>query len=276
MNHAQPETFALGVSDFGATDPLINAQRIINSGMDFIEPGLAKIAALQHDDFATAAAGIKASQIRVQSVNWFLPPTLKVTGPDVDETMSRQFLELALGRAETLGAKAVVFGSPGSRSLPAGFSPQTGRQQMVAFCQLCSDIIRDHGWGMKIAVEHVNHTETNFLNTFAQSLAIVREVNRPQIGLAADFYHFAMASESTDIMLDAADLICAVQLANPADRRFPQPDDEIPGMEQFFRRLIDVGYQGGISVEATSGSDLEADCRGAAQFLRKLIRGIVS
>lgn len=259
--------FALGVSDFSTSDPLENAEKIISCGMNFIEPGLAKIAAMTHSDFSSAATRIQENEIRVQSANWFLPPELKVTGPEANENASRKFLEHALARAATLGAKAIVFGSPGSRSIPDGFSTSKGRQQMITFCRLCSDVIRENEWQLKIAVEHVNHTETNFINTFTQALSVVREIDRPEIGLAADFYHFAMENEPMDIMLDAAELICAVQLADPNGRCFPKPGAKIPGLETFFKNLVEIGYQGGVSVEATVGEDLETDCRGAVQRL---------
>jgi len=262
-------TFVLGVSDFSGSEPLINAQTIVASGMDFIEPGLAKIAALSAEDFENACQRMETQRIRVQSVNWFLPPEIKVTGPDVDSAKCRAFLEHALARAVTLGANAVVFGSPGSRSLPDGFSETEGRRQMISFCRLCSDVIRENDWRIKIAVEHVNHTETNFINTFTQALSVVREVDRPEIGIAADFYHFTMENESMDVMLEAGDLICAVQLANPEGRCFPKPGAKIPGLDEFFAKLAEIGYAGGVSVEATVGDDIEVECRGAVQRLRE-------
>jgi sugar phosphate isomerase/epimerase len=175
-----------------------------------------------------------------------------------------------LQRAEELGAKAIVFGSPGSRSIPDGFSVGKAREQMITFCRLCSDVIREHSLGMRIAVEHVNHTETNHINTFAQALDLVREIDRPEIGLAADSYHFAMEDEDSQIMLEAADLICAVQVADPRDRCFPVREDEVPGLRKFLGELADIGYQGGVSVEANLRGDLEVDCRKALEALKAL------
>ena len=263
--------FALGVSDFSTSEPLLNAERIIACGMDFIEPGLAKIATMPQQNFEDEVGRLRSKSIRVQSVNWFLPGELKVTGPRVDDASSLRFLECALARAAQLGASAVVFGSPNSRTLPDGFSAVTGREQMISFCRLCSDVIREHGWEIKIAVEHVNHTETNFVNTFAQALSIVREVDRHEIGLAADFYHFAIEREPLEIMLDAADLICAVQLANPEGRCFPKPGAEIGMLDQFFQNLADINYRGGVSVEANVGENLESDCRGAVERLNSIL-----
>ena len=136
-------SFAIGLSDFSTSEPLLNAETIVASGMDFIEPGLAKVAAMSSEEFENARERIERHQIRVPSVNWFLPPDIKVTGPDADDTRCRLFLNHALARATTLGAQSVVFGSPGSRTLPKGFPADQGRQQMIAFCRMCSEVIRE-------------------------------------------------------------------------------------------------------------------------------------
>lgn len=264
------QNWIFGVSDFSTTEPLINAGTIIESGLDFIEPGLAKAAALSHDEFEMAARRIKDAGIKVQSMNWFLPPELKIVGPDVSHAASRRFLEKALQRADHLDATAIVLGSPGSRSIPAGFSEAKARDQLIAFLNLAADLISEAQYGLKIAVEHVNHTETNHINTFAQALDLVIEVDSPVIGLAADFYHFAMENESTDIMLEANDLIHAVQLADPNGRCFPDSNKTIPGIDGFFENLAEIDYHGGISVEATVTGSLKSDCEAAARFFRTL------
>lgn len=263
--------FLLGVSDFSTTEPLLNAEQIIGSGFDFIEPGLAKVAAMPEAEFKLASARLKQNDICVRSVNWFLPADLKVVGPQVDLIKCRQFLERALSRAVELGAAAVVFGSPNSRSIPDGFSASDAREQVIDFCQLCATVISENRWPIKIAVEHVNHTETNCMNTFAQALSLVREVDRAEIGLAADFYHFAIENEPLDIMLEAKDLICAVQLADPSDRCFPKPGVEINGLDEFLKNLVEIGYAGGVSIEANVRQDLATDCHSAAICLRTLI-----
>ena len=141
---------------------------------------------------------------------------------------------------------------------------------MIEFCRLCSDVIRERNWDLKIAVEHVNHTETNFINTFAEALAIVKEIDRDEVGLAADFYHFAMENEPIDVMLEAGQFICAVQVADPSGRCFPKPNAEIPGMNEFFENLAKINYAGGVAVEANVVGDLESDCRQAVERLSSL------
>ena len=268
QNPATTHRFLFGVSDFSTSEPLINAEKIVASGMDFIEPGLAKIAAMSEPDFNNAVERIHSANIRVLSANWFLPGELLVTGPDADIEECRPFVELAFKRATTLGAEAIVFGSPGSRNVPPGYDPQNARVQMIDFCQMCSEVICQNDWQLKVAVEHVNHTETNFINTFGQALSLVREVDRKEIGLAADFYHFAIENEPLDILLDAGDLVCAVQIADPQGRTFPKPNTSIPGLKSFMQLLARINYSGGVSVEATVGDDLEFDCREALKCLK--------
>lgn len=273
-NQANWRPFALGVSDFMTSEPLVNAADIVAAGMDFIEPGLAKIETMPEDVFQDVSDRIKRQAIQVRSANWFLPPTIKVTGPDVDETKSRNFLENALGRAASLNATTVVFGSPGSRSVPVGFSHHKAMDQMLTFCRLCSEIIREKSFDIRIAVEHVNHTETNLINTFSEAMKLVRTVDRREIGLAADFYHFEMENESTDILADAANLVCAVQLADPAGRRFPQPGQNIARLDRFFEQLINIGYDGGVSIEANPTDQLASDCRGAVEHITTVLNGL--
>jgi D-psicose/D-tagatose/L-ribulose 3-epimerase len=272
MTPSVSSLWQFGISDFSTSEPLQNGELIKTSGFDFIEPGLAKASAMPEAEFLAAAERLRKADVPVLSANWFLPPTLKVVGPEVDDDQSRSFLELALGRADHLGARAVVFGSPGSRSIPVGWAELEARAQMIRFCRLAAEVIKEGGWDLRIAVEHVNHTETNFLNTFAETLAITREIDRPEIGLAADFYHFAMEGEATDVMREAADLICAVQLADPAGRSFPKPGAEIPGIVPFFEHLMGIGYRGGVSVEATVGLNLAQECLGAVEFFEKHCR----
>ena len=120
-SNAHGAAWSFGVSDFDATEPLQNAELIVGAGMDFIEAGLAKAAAMSDADFDAAAERIAANDITVRSMNWLLPGTLKVTGPDVSLDRCREFLEHAFGRANRLGAQAVVFGSPPARNISDGF-----------------------------------------------------------------------------------------------------------------------------------------------------------
>ena len=79
---------------------------------------------------------------------------------------------------------------------------------------------------------------------------------------------------STDILADAANLVCAVQLADPAGRRFPQPGQNIARLDRFFEQLINIGYDGGVSIEANPTDQLASDCRGAVEHITTVLNGL--
>ena len=261
----------IGVSDFSITEPLMNAETIIGAGFDFIEPGLAKAVALPEKEFEAARKRIQENGIRVQSMNWFLPPDIKITGPQVDPARITDFLEVAFSRASSLGARAIVLGSPGSRNVPEGYPLDQALDQVAGFLNSCADVISANGYSLTIALEHVNFTETNILRLLSQTIKLAKLVDRQEIGVAIDFYHLAMEKEPLETILDAQDLAVAVQLADPANRSFPADPDTIPGLTRFFGMLRQIDYSGGVSVEANV-TDLAGEGRQAVKALKQAIR----
>lgn len=266
----QESPWPLGVSDFSITEPLLNAATIIDAGFDYVEPGLAKAVAMPQQEFSLAKDRILSRKIPVLSMNWFVPPDVKVTGPDLDAARYRGFVDKALALANGLGAKAVVFGSPGARNIPDGFPMATALDQLEQFFTYCADVIRDNGYQLKIGIEHVNYTESNILRLLSDAVAMAKRIGRPEIGVTVDFYHLAMEKEPLETILLAGGLAVAVQLADPATRCFPGTRSEIPGLVEFFRMLRAIDYRGGVSVEANV-SDLESEGADAVVALKMAI-----
>lgn len=260
----------LGVSDFSITEPLLNAETIIQSGFDYIEPGLAKAVAMPDEVFAEAKQRIVANKIPVLSMNWFVPPDVKLTGDSVDAAKYKDFIERAFALADGLGAKAIVLGSPGARNIVDGFPMDRALDQMAEFLVCCANVIRDRGYSLKVGLEHVNYTEANIVRLLSDAIDLANRVNRPEIGVAIDFYHLAMEKESLQTILGAEGLAVAVQLADPATRSFPKSEVNVPGLVEFFRMLRKIDYAGGVSVEANV-SDLRREGTDAVCALKQAI-----
>ena len=63
-------SWQFGVSDFSTSEPLQNGPLIKESGLDFVEPGLAKAAAMPEEEFLAAADRVRnagPSESRIKS-----------------------------------------------------------------------------------------------------------------------------------------------------------------------------------------------------------------
>jgi D-psicose/D-tagatose/L-ribulose 3-epimerase len=259
-----------GVAAFGAVDPLRDVKTVAGCGYDYIEPALSKAVALSPEALAAARQDLRSSGIRVETMNWFLPGgDIKLTGPTVDREQVRAYLEKSLALAESFGAKVIVFGSPGARTVPDGFPQEKAWAQLVDFLRLAGQVVKTRGYGMVIGIEALRKPETNIVNSVAEALRLAREVNDPRVRLNVDFYHLAFENEDPDVVLEAGPRIAHVQIADPVQRGFPKDDAGEPRYRRFFDNLRKIGYRGRISVEAES-KDLAGDCGPARQFLKRM------
>ena len=200
---AQEPFLRYGVANFGDVDPLKDAPVLAACGYDYIEPGLAKTVALAPEALKAARATLAAAKIPIETMNWFLPGTdIKLTGPEVDEARVRAYVERSLALAEELGAKVIVFGSPGARSFPEGFPREKAWAQLQAFLRMTGTIIETRGYGMVIGIEPLRKPESNIINTVVEAARLAREVNHPKIRIIVDFYHLAFENEDPDAILD--------------------------------------------------------------------------
>ena len=259
-----------GVAAFGAVDPLRDVKTVAGCGYDYIEPALSKAVALSPEALTVARQDLRSSGIRVETMNWFLPGgDIKLTGPTVDREQVRAYLEKSLALAESFGAKVIVFGSPGARTVPDGFPREKAWAQLVDFLRLAGQVVKTRGYGMVIGIEALRKPETNIVNSVAEALRLAREVNDPRVRLNVDFYHLAFENEDPDVVLQAGPRIAHVQISDPVQRGFPKDDAGEPRYRRFFDNLRKIGYRGRISVEAES-KDLAGDCGPALQFLKRM------
>jgi sugar phosphate isomerase/epimerase len=267
---AQGLSLRYGVASFGDVDPLRDAATLDTCGYDYIEPALSKTLALPEAERQEQLRRLSATGIRIEAMNWFLPGAdIKLTGPAVDQARITDYLERSLALADRLGARFIVFGSPGARSFPEGFPRERAWDQLKTFLRTAGGIIEARGYGMVIAIEPLRKPESNIINTVAEAARLAREVNHPKIRIIVDFYHLAFENEDPDVILDAKDLIVHLQIADPAVRGFPKQEGGEVRYRQFFDNLRKIGFTGGISIEANS-SDVAGDCGPALTFLKAM------
>ena len=136
-------------------------------------------------------------------------PVLKENGFDfIELTVSPNLLPFEIDCAFELkqkkllecglpaGAKIMVFGSGAARKVPEGFQYQKARRQIKDFLAVCNSYCETYD--LYIAIEPLNKSESNILNTFKEAAELQKEVNLPRIKLLVDAYHFAAESEPVE------------------------------------------------------------------------------
>jgi len=259
---SKAEAVEIGVC--AGTEDLGKAERW---GFDYLEPAAAAIAALSATEFERVRQQVLASRLRCRSFNSLIR-TMQVVGPEANLDAVSTYLNAALDRCRQLGARVVVWGSASSRNIPAGHSREQAWQEIKRFLQRAGDIAKSHE--LVIGIEPLRKQESNIINAGAEALRLVDEVKHPNVKMIIDYYHLRMENEDPDILVRARQHVVHLHFANPNGRRWPKSVDDDPEYGRFFQLVKQIGYTGGLSIEARG--TFEEDGATSLAFLRSELR----
>ncbi|MFT4171847.1 MAG: sugar phosphate isomerase/epimerase family protein [Rhodocyclaceae bacterium] len=245
-------------------------EAVASSGYDYIELPIAEMCALSDEQFGALRMRVEAAGIPCEVCNNFFPPYMPITGPDAKLAELLEYVEFALTRAASLGARVVVLGSGASRNVPAGFSFLKAYEQLFELCRAIAPIADRHG--ITIAIEPLRKPECNIINTFEDGVLLAKQVSHPRIRVLVDYFHLAWEEEPVaHIAKYGKEFLAHVHLANPnllseVGRIYPASMDEWD-YAPFIEALRAADYEGRVSIEAGS-SNVAHDIRQAIAFLR--------
>jgi sugar phosphate isomerase/epimerase len=125
--------------------------------------------------------------LTIIGLHWLLAKTegFHLTSPDaaVRRATANYLVELGHACAD-LGGDLMVFGSPQQRSLPPGTTHEEGMTYAVETFRAALPPL--HDLGIRICLEPLTPKETNFVNTCAQAMELIRRIDRPNICLHQD------------------------------------------------------------------------------------------
>ncbi|MCM8901793.1 sugar phosphate isomerase/epimerase [Caldicoprobacter algeriensis] len=243
-----------------------NIKKMEDIGFDYIEPSVVSIAKMNDEEFNAAMNLVDGSNIKCEAFNVLFPGNIRLTGSEVDEGGIKDYLERAFARVSRLGAKVIVFGSGGARKIPDGWSREEAWKQLVRIARIAGDVAAEYG--LTIAMEPLNTSETNILNSVEEGLRFVTDVGHTHVKLLADFYHMRRENEDMDVLVKAGSIIAHLHIANSNGRVCPLDRSE-DVYDAFFQKLKEVGYQGRISIEAGI-KDVDRDAPVGLNLLREL------
>ena len=141
-----------------------------------------------------------------------------------------------------------------------------GTANCVAVLQQVADRLGESG--IHLGLELCNRYETNLLNTAVQALALMEDIDRPNVRVHLDTYH--MNIEETDMVMPV--LACEDKLGyvHIGDSHRGYLGSGGVDFGAFFRALIHIGYQGPITFESFSSAVLAPDLTNALCIWRDL------
>lgn len=250
----------------GICENIENIEKAEKTGFDYIELSVSKIMGLSESDFAQAVEKVKNSKIKCETLNVLFPKNMSLLGDNVDIGGVRSYIADAMKRVSEIGGKVVVFGSGKSRMVPEGFDYNTAWKQLVDVTKMVGE--EASKYDITIVIEPLNKNETNIINSVAEGLKLVKEVNHPNVKLLADFFHMRLENEGMDIIKEAGSFMKHTHIANGTGRVYPLSENEdIYG--EFFKKLKDIGYEGRLSIEGKT-TQFDVDAPKSLALLRKL------
>lgn len=253
--------------EFGICSPISAHPLASAQGCDFLECGVSELLpALPDDEDQVKAkmAEFEAASLPVQAFSGFLPPDLKVTGPDVQWGQVSEYVNNALRRAAAVGGKIVVWGSGGSRNVPEEFDRDMAKDQVIRFLHLAGHWGAKHG--ITIAIEPLNVKESNIVNSVGEGVFFAERVAHPNVMVLADFYHMDEDDEPLSAISQYGPWLRHIHVADTG-RLYPG-SGSYPYVE-FAAEVSKADYEGMISVECR-WQDLEAEIGPSIQYLRSI------
>jgi sugar phosphate isomerase/epimerase len=252
------------IPQLGIVAPLEQDSLVYASGFKRLGESVGRMLSpsLSEEQFQLNLVRIKKAKCKVYLCNIFFPASLKIAGPDVNENRVLGYTDTVFSRAKRAGIGLIVLGSGGARRLPDGYDTQKAKDDFaVLFRKVAANAAK---YGMMIALENLQTTETNFVNTLKTATEVVRAVNHPNFKLNADIFHMMREGESPQSIVDAADVLVYCEIAEKQNRSFPgvMGDDFKP----YLRALRKADYKGYIFIEGSS-SNLQRDMPPSFKYL---------
>ena len=238
-----------------------NVPWIKDAGADYLEANVQTVLAPM--DKARRPPDPAALALPIAAYNCFLPGDLRVTGPDVDLGRLLAYGRRAFERAGRMGSTIIVFGSGDARRIPDGWPRARAEEQFIEALRLLGPLA--HSSGIVLALEPLRQAETNFINTFAEGLGILRRAAAPGVAMLVDLYHLAAENEPLAHLDEARGLLVHVHLAEPDGRGPPGPGKS--DFRPFLAELKSLGYDARLSLEC-GWKDVRTELGPALDFLR--------
>lgn len=248
------------------------AEKLAALGFDYVELSIVECMALSSSERSELKRRLQDAGMKSKVMNSFFPRELKTTGPDADFQRIHAWCDEAMTLSKSLGAEKLVYGSPYSKSYPLGFDGRKAYDQLLNLHRYLDETAA--AMDLEILIEPCHRWECNLINSFADGVALAKDLNGKRTKVLFDYYHFTRNAESLDALEQyGAEYLGHVHFACPfhpgePERTFPLTRDEWD-YKPFAQALKLCGYDGRISIEAVC-KDFDGQAETALHVLKDL------
>jgi len=199
-------------------EALEQAELLASFGYDYVELPLAGFDLTGPQGTEEAKQCVASTAIPTAVLQSFMPASIRVTGPDVNEALVKEYLGRAAEVCHAAGARVAVFGAAWSRNVPEGWSREVAHDQLVDAFTWTADAFA--GSGTIVGIEPQNLKEANIIRFIDEAVGYAKAVNRPVIKVIVDFYHLDEEETPLTEISRFGEWICHVQTADTG-RNYP-------------------------------------------------------
>ena len=212
-----------------------------------------------------ARHGLKAAAIGTVLMGIVAGVTLLHPDPAVSTQAQTQLRDM-IDLASATEAPLVTIGSSRGRVADAG---EEGLEQLAAILHRAADFAESRG--VRLALEPINHYQTDAITNAKEGLAFLERVGHPAVGLLLDTCHMNIDEKSwaqpvRDVM--AAGRLWHVHLA---DNNRLAPGRGLIDFRPILTALREVGYTGYLSAEVFAQPDPDVAAQDALTHIRSLL-----
>ena len=243
-----------------------NLSQAKSLGYDYIETSISSFSNASDEQISEFCANLSEYKITCEAVNVLFGGDVKIIGENIDLTRADEYLHRLFERTKNIGYKAVVFGSGRVRRYDEGFPKEKAIEQVI---NVCRDVIGKYAkkYGFALAVEELNKSETNLINTLNEAEYIA---SNSGCGVIADYYHISLENDNIKNMKNPG-LIIHTHTSN-INRKYQKKTDapeDIAGFIDFCGSLKACGYNARMSIEAGYDGEFKQASLESLEFLRE-------
>ncbi|MFE1936311.1 sugar phosphate isomerase/epimerase family protein [Streptomyces sp. NPDC059474] len=190
----------------------------------------------------------------------------RVVGPDADHARALEVFRDLCDRGAALGVRIVVLGSGQARGIPPGFSFEGALAQFRDFLARARNVAAERD--MTVALEPLNRTETNFVNSCAEARSVVDGLDGGGVRITADCFH--IMSEELSVADEVAVAGTVIGHAHTSSLPRGSGDFHEGAQKEFVASLLATGHRGGLTIE-DDFADFGREAADAVDAFRRIL-----